>query len=133
MALNWNLGEENTQSTEQQKAMIDFLAQLDPYGHPIVVHTYPNRQDDVYRPLIGDRSKLTGVSLQNGNVGDTHWQVIKWVRESEQAGKPWVVAFDESGNATHGQPPDLGYKGFDGHDRQGKETYTEHRVRRETL
>ncbi len=133
LALNWNLGEENTQSTEQQKSMIDYLARVDPYGHPIVVHTYPNRQDDVYRPLIGDRSELTGVSLQNGNVGDTHWQVIKWVRESEQAGKPWVVAFDESGNAAHGQPPDLGYKGFDGHDRQGKETYTEHRVRRETL
>lgn len=42
LALNWNLGEENTQSTEQQLAMIDFLAQVDPYGHPIVLHTYPN-------------------------------------------------------------------------------------------
>lgn len=133
LALNWNLGEENTQSTEQQKAMIDFIARLDPYEHPIVVHTYPNRQDQVYRPLLGEKSKLTGVSLQNSGIQDTHWQVVKWVRESEQAGKPWVVAFDESGTAAHGQPPDLGYKGFDGHDKTGKMAYTEHEVRRQTL
>ena len=133
LALNWNLGEENTQSTEEQNAMIDFIAQTDPYDHLIVVHTYPGQQDSVYNALIGDKSKLTGLSLQNSHIKDTHWQVVKWVRASEQAGKPWVVAFDESGSAAHGQPPDLGYKGFDGHDNSGKMAYTEHEVRRQTL
>lgn len=133
LALNWNLGEENTQSTEQQIAMIDYLADLDPYDHLIVVHTFPDQQDKVYRPLLGDASKLTGVSLQNSGIDTTHAQAVKWVKLSSEAGKPWVVAFDESGSAAHGQCPDLGYQGFDGRDRTGKMIYTEHEVRQQTL
>ncbi|MCS7469634.1 DUF5060 domain-containing protein [Stieleria sp. ICT_E10.1] len=133
LALNWNLGEENTQTTEQQQAMIDYLAELDAYGHNIVVHTFPSQQDKVYRPLLGDRSKLTGVSLQNSSLETTHAETVKWVFESAKAGKPWIVAFDESGSAAHAQCPDLGYKGFDGHDRTGKMAYTQHKVRKQTL
>lgn len=133
LALNWNLGEENTQSTAEQKAMLDYIAALDPYGHNRVLHTFPNEQEKKYRPLAGDQSQLTGLSLQNGHIKDTHWQTVKWVRESASAGKPWIVAFDESGSAAHGQCPDLGYKGYDGRDRTGKMTYTEHDVRHQTL
>ncbi|MCC9603461.1 DUF5060 domain-containing protein [Stieleria sp. JC731] len=133
LALNWNLGEENTQSTQQQQAMIDYIASLDAYDHPIVIHTYPEQQEKVYRPLLGDKSKLTGVSLQNSSLETTHQQTVHWVRESTDAGKPWVVAFDESGSAAHGQCPDLGYNGFDGHDRKGEMAYTEHEVRKLTL
>ncbi len=133
LALNWNLGEENTQTTEQVKAMIDYLAQTDAYDHNIVIHTFPNQQDKVYRPLLGDQSNLTGVSLQNSSLETTHAETIQWVEASAAAGKPWVVAFDESGSAAHGQCPDLGYNGFDGHDRTGKMVYTQHKVRKETL
>ncbi len=133
LALNWNLGEENTQSTEQQQAMAGYIRDTDPYDHPIVVHTFPNEQDKVYRPLLGPSSVFTGNSLQNSNISDTHVQVVKWVRESAEAGKPWVVAFDESGSAAHGQPPDLGYEGFDGHDNEGKMIYTQHEIRHQTL
>lgn len=133
LALNWNLGEENTQSTEEQIAMLDYLAAIDPYDHNRVLHTFPNQQEKKYMPLIGDRSKLTGLSLQNSGIQDTHWQTVKWVELSEESGKPWVVAFDESGSAAHAQCPDLGYKGYDGHDRTGKMTYTEHEVRKQTL
>lgn len=133
LALNWNLGEENTQTTEEQKAMISFIRGRDPYHHNIVLHTFPEQQDEVYEPLLGDKSALTGLSLQNSHIRDTHWQVVKWVKASEQAGKPLVVAFDESGSASHGQCPDFGYKGFDGKDNSGKMTYTEHQVRRQTL
>ena len=52
---------------------------------------------------------------------------------SAKAGKPWVVAFDESVQAAHAQCPDLGYQGFDGHDRTGKMAYTQHKVRKQTL
>ncbi|MFC1759658.1 putative collagen-binding domain-containing protein, partial [Planctomycetota bacterium] len=133
LALNWNLGEENTQSTAQQKGMIDYIAQLDPYDHNIVVHTYPNQQDKVYRPMLGEKSRLTGVSLQNSSLKTTHAHTEKWVRESTAAGKPWIVAFDESGSAAHAQSPDLGYRGFDGHDRTGKMAHTQHEVRKQTL
>ena len=133
LALNWNLGEENTQSTRQQIDMINYLKQVDAYGHNIVVHTYPSQQDKVYGKLIGDQSELTGVSLQNSNIKNTHVQTVKWVRASEAAGRPWVVAFDESGSAGHGQCPDLGYQGFDGKDKSGKYIYDQHAVRRYTL
>jgi hypothetical protein len=58
---------------------------------------------------------------------------VKWVEQSARAGKPWVVAFDESGSAAHAQCPDLGYRGYDGHDLTGKMTYTQHEVRKQTL
>ena len=133
LALNWNLGEENTQTTKQQLDMINYLAELDPYGHNIVVHTFPPQQDKVYRPLLGDKSKLTGVSLQNSSLETTHAETAKWVEASAKAGKPWIVAFDESGSAAHAQCPDLGYKGFDGRDKNGKMAYTQHKVRKQTL
>lgn len=133
LALNWNLGEENTQTTAQQRAMSRYIHDLDPYDHHIVVHTFPDQQDKVYRPLLGKGSVLTGCSLQNSNIQDTHRQTLKWIRESTQAGRPWVVAFDESGSAAHGQCPDIGYKGFDGKDRTGKFIYTPDEVRRQTL
>lgn len=133
LALNWNLGEENTQTTEQQQAMINYIADLDPYDHLIVIHTFPGQQDKVYRPLIGSKSKLTGVSLQNDGLETTHAQTVKWVEASANAGIPWVVAFDESGSAAHAQCPDLGYRGFDGHDNDGQMVYTQHKVRKQTL
>jgi len=133
LALNWNLGEENTQTTKQQIAMINYLSELDPYDHNIVIHTFPDQQDRVYRPLLGTDSRLTGVSLQNSSLQTTHAQTVKWVTASESAGKPWVVAFDESGSAAHAQCPDTGYQGFDGRDRTGKMVYTLHKVRKETL
>ncbi|OYP34154.1 DUF5060 domain-containing protein [Rhodopirellula sp. MGV] len=133
MALNWNLGEENTQTTAQQIAMIDYIAGLDAYDHHIVVHTYPEAQDQVYQPLLGQQSKLTGVSLQNSELETTHAQTVKWVEASAASGRPWIVAFDESGSAAHAQCPDLGYNGFDGRDRQGTTVYDEHTVRKQTL
>ena len=133
LALNWNLGEENTQSTKQQIDMINYIRQTDPYDHHIVVHTYPGQQDSIYGSLLGDKSSLTGTSLQNSHLKDTHWQTVKWVRQSAKSGKPWVIAFDESGSAAHGQCPDIGYRGFDGKDTTGKYIYDQHSVRRQTL
>jgi len=119
LALNWNIGEENTQSTEEVRDMVRFLHETDPYKHNIVIHTFPGQQDKVYTPLLGNQSMLTGASLQNG-WEQTHQRTVKWVTESAAAGKPWVVANDEQGSADTGVPPDLGYKGFDGKTSDGK-------------
>lgn len=113
LALNWNLGEENTQSAAQQRAMAQYIHATDPYRHLIVVHTYPNWQDKVYPELLGDKSALSGASLQNG-WSQAHQRTLKWVAKSERAGKPWVVADDEQNPAQLGVPPDPGYEGFDG-------------------
>jgi len=111
LALNWNLGEENTQTTAEIKDMIGYIHQVDPYDHHVVLHTFPNQQDKQYGPLLGYKG-MTGLSVQNSNVKDCHHQVVKWVRESAKAGHPWVVAFDEPGDATYGMPPDDDYPGM---------------------
>lgn len=109
LALNWNMGEENTQTYLQQKEMAEWIRKMDAYGHPVVLHTYPDQQDKVYRPHLSKNSVLEGLSLQNSSVKDCHVQVVKWIRESAKAGKPWVVAFDEAGDAQYGMPPDDSY------------------------
>ncbi|MGE9271032.1 MAG: DUF5060 domain-containing protein, partial [Verrucomicrobiales bacterium] len=106
LALNWNLGEENTQSALQRRAMIEWLREVDAYGHPIVLHTYPQQQERVYGPHLGKVGELDGLSLQNSNVKHCHSQVVHWVTSSAAAGKPWVVSFDEPGDAGYGVPAD---------------------------
>jgi hypothetical protein len=133
--LNWNLGEENTQSSAQQRAMAAYLRETDPYGHHIVVHTFPNRQDAIYTPLLGKDSPFTGASLQN-SWDTAHERTFQWISESKKAGKPWVVANDEQGPASLGVPPDKGYQGHDGVALDGRREgkgYTADDVRKLTL
>jgi len=134
LALNWNIGEENTQSAEEQRAMIQYIWEMDPYKHHIVIHTFPNWQDRVYSELLGDKSLLTGASLQNG-WREVHQRTLQWVQASAKAGRPWVVANDEQGPADLGVPPDPGYQAFDGVARSGPEDtgYTLHDIRKYTL
>ncbi len=111
LALNWNLGEENghygttNQTTDQRKAMADYFAANDPYQHHIVLHTAPGYQQDIYPPLLGAASKLTGVSIQT-NWNNVHSETATWVQQSANAGKRWVVANDEQGGADIGVPDD---------------------------
>ena len=124
LALNWNIGEENTQSSEQQLAMAMNLRDTDPYGgHHIVVHTFPNGQEGVYPALLGSRSPFTGASLQMA-WNAVHERTWRWVLASSQAKKPWVVANDEQGPAGLGVPPDPGYSGFAGKDAKGSMSAT---------
>jgi hypothetical protein len=134
LALNWNLGEENTQSREQQLAMAMHLRDTDPYaGHHIVVHTFPNAQESVYASLLGALSPFTGASLQMA-WNTVHERTLRWVLASAQAKKPWVVANDEQGPAGLGVPPDPGYAGFAGKDAQGRDVgYTLHDIRKYSL
>ena len=134
LALNWNLGEENSLTTEQQCDMAKYIHDTDPYAHNIVVHTYPDWQDRVYGPLLGDKSALTGASLQNG-WDVAHKQTEKWITESTRAGRPWVVANDEQNGADTGVPPDPGYHGFSGNAPIGNtgKTYNLHDIRKFTL
>ncbi len=132
LALNWNLGEENTQSPEEQRAMAQYLRDVDPYDHHIVVHTFPGDQDRVYGPLLGDQSVLTGASLQN-SWRQAHQRTLKWVRASAEAGKLWVVANDEQNPASHGVPPDPGYEGHNGVAKEGDREYTLDDIRKNCL
>jgi hypothetical protein len=102
LALVWNLGEENTNTTAQRKAFCRYIKQVDPYDHPIVCHTYPGKYDEAYEPLLG-YGYFNGPSLQ---TNDTHVQTIKWIDRSAEAGKQWFVCLDEIGPAHTGAKPD---------------------------
>ncbi|MEM6632392.1 MAG: carbohydrate-binding protein [Bacteroidota bacterium] len=107
LALNWNLGEENTQTDGQIKGMAQFFYDHDPYQHNVVIHTYPN-QKNKYGSLTGNKSKLTGASLQTSNATyqEVFNDVITWVKNSAASGKKWIVAVDEPGNASKGTDVD---------------------------
>jgi len=103
LALNWNLGEENSQTTQQQKDMAAYFTKQDPYHHLIVLHTFPNAYKKVYTPLLGNTSDLTGLSIQTdkSDFSMVHGVVDKWVKKSDQADKKWVVSVDEPGDAAN--------------------------------
>ena len=106
LALNWNLGEEigswgnvKGQNTAQKQAMAQYFYDHDPYHHHIVIHNGENHYD-----LLGNASKLTGFSLQTNrpDFSRVHNQTRNYIDRSAAADKPWVVACDEPGDATHG-------------------------------
>ncbi|WP_435893680.1 DUF5060 domain-containing protein [Oceaniferula spumae] len=111
LALNWNIGEENTQSLDQIREQAQFIRKIDPYGHLVVLHTYPHQHDKIYGGLLGNKKILTGLSIQNSDVAKTHVDTLRWVSRSSDSGHPWVVAFDEAGNAGAGSPPDPDWPG----------------------
>jgi hypothetical protein len=104
-ALVWNMGEENTNTNEQRRAFARYIRLLDPYDHPIVVHTFPGAYERVYQPLLGFE-QFEGPSLQMGNMVQTHRETLKWVRRSGEAGRQWFVCLDEIGPAGVGVKPD---------------------------
>lgn len=104
LALNWNLGEEiNDATTAQKKAWAEYFWNHDPYHHHIVIHNGANHYD-----LLGPGSKLTGFSLQTNrsDFANVHNQTKNYIDRSVAAGKPWVVACDEPGDASHALVPD---------------------------
>lgn len=100
-ALNWNLGEEiNTANTAQKKAWAQYFWDTDPYQHHIVIHN----MGDPHYDLLGPESALTGFSLQTSKPDfvQVHRRTLDYVKRSAAAGKPWAVACDEPGDASHG-------------------------------
>ncbi|MEO1249108.1 MAG: Ig-like domain-containing protein, partial [Pseudomonadota bacterium] len=100
--VTWNLGEENRNTGAQRQDFANYFESVDPYGHLTVVHTWPFEQDLVYPPLLGFDS-FDGVSLQ---ATDPRAELRSWIEQSEAAGRPWVVTWDETGPPNVGVPPD---------------------------
>lgn len=136
LALTWNIGEENSQTTEEQTAMAEWLRAIDAYAHPISLHTYPLEQDSVYGALLGQRTWLSGPSMQI-DWHLSHERTLHWVDTSRAAGRPWVVSHDEQNFHKWGVPPDPGYEEFASRvvpeaEEEGPE-YTGHDIRRSVL
>ncbi|MEM1128723.1 MAG: DUF5060 domain-containing protein [Bacteroidota bacterium] len=110
LALNWNLGEEHDiwqELGDPQNLLVKsyaaYIDALDAYDHPIVIHTYPGQDDEVYGTLVGHPgaggSLLTGASIQLSSMSGGHAKTLKWLQSAADAGRPWHVALDEPGNA----------------------------------
>jgi hypothetical protein len=105
LALVWNLGEENTNSDSERKDFANYIRALDPYDHPIVVHTWIGDYEGVYAPLLGFEN-FEGPSLQTADESGAHAETITWVQRSAQSGRRWIVCLDEIGPAESGVAPD---------------------------
>ncbi|MGF1543051.1 MAG: DUF5060 domain-containing protein [Parvularculaceae bacterium] len=123
LALNWNLGEEWSLSSDLAEDTAQYIGSIDPYGHLRVLHTFPGQQNSKYGPLLGDASGLTGASIQtsNQNFDEARGRLEEWVRRSRDEGVPWVVGFDEPGSASRGVGVDASYPDnlLPGNDSQG--------------
>jgi len=105
LALNWNLGEENTNTEAQRRAFAQYIRSVDPYDHPITMHTYPGAQESNFAPLLGADSPLDSVSLQT-RTDSGFYQTLEWVTRSAASNHPWVVTYDEQVPSTDGVVPD---------------------------
>ncbi len=115
LAITYNLGEENGatnwspigQTDQQRKDMASYIKSVSPYPCTVVLHTHSNsHHQDVYlQPLLGFED-LDGPSMQIGNPGKVHEGILKWIDQSEKAGKRWLVNLDEIGPASKGVMPD---------------------------
>ncbi|MFW5749031.1 MAG: DUF5060 domain-containing protein, partial [Chloroflexota bacterium] len=94
-ALVWNIGEENENTTSQQIAFAQYIRNLDPYDHPITIHSFLNIADTYFDPLLGS-PYYNATSIQGQAI-----QYNDWARELRQdsadAGQPWVIFGDEQG------------------------------------
>lgn len=106
LGMNFNLGEENgyaeftpiSQNDAQRRAMTDFLTEIDPYDHPILLHTHSH---EPYRSLILDSivgfQNLDGLSLQVDKREGAAAVVADWKQKSSSTGHPWMITMDEIG------------------------------------
>lgn len=115
LALNWNLGEENTNSVEQVKDFASYFATNDPYQNISVVHTYPNKHERLYQPLVNEKTGVTGFSIQTNkpDFSRVHKVTQKWIEASAVSGRKLLVAVDEPGDARHALVPDADYADHD--------------------
>nr|WP_256534267.1 DUF5060 domain-containing protein [Lewinella sp. JB7] len=114
-AVTWNLGEENGpnswsesfQDNRQQRDVIAWFAEHDPYRNYVVLHTHPGDEGitEIYEPLLGNQD-LGGLSLQLGNPYSANEVTRKWLSLSASAGAPWIMTVDEVGPWWRGLDPD---------------------------
>jgi len=92
-ALIWNLGEENQLDDATKKQQAAFIRALDPYDHPITVHSLSGQAATYYNGLLGDPN-FEATSIQG--FTETYNGLVQDLRaRSVQAGRPWIIYTDE--------------------------------------
>lgn len=104
LALNWNLGEENTNDPRQVGRYSAFFKAHDPYKNPVVVHSFPDLQEETFGPQINNPD-LDGVSIQ-ALPKNVHGDTLNWLAKSSASNRNWIVCNDEQNPAGAGVLPD---------------------------
>ncbi len=104
LAIVWNLGEENNTPDADRKEIAAFIRSLDPYDHPITVHTHVNEALKFYDDLLGN-DNFEATSIQS-NFPNYHNEAVVLRQRSAEAGRKWAIFADEQGPASKGVLPD---------------------------
>lgn len=104
LGLVWNLGEETTNTDEQRMDFATYIRALDPWDHPIAVHTKPDNLNAIYGALLGFPA-VELCSLQT-DPEDVRARTLEWTTASSDAGRAWIVTSDEQNPAEDGAVPD---------------------------
>jgi len=103
-AIVWNLGEENDMTDADRLDNANYIRSIDPYDHPITVHTHNRKALTFYDGLLG-KAPFDATSIQ-GEMQEANNETIELVRRSAEAGRPWAVFHDEQTPAGVGAMPD---------------------------
>lgn len=103
LAVTWDLGKD-VSIIEHIKERSAFIKRLDPYQNPIVVHAAHSVQMTVYSSLLG-LNTIDGASLQSA-PSDAAKDTFIWLKNSHDAGRPWIVTVDQQDDAATGVLPD---------------------------
>ena len=98
-AVIWNIGEENGNSDAQRKDFAAYIRALDPYEHPITVHTRSGKASTFYNGILGD-PHFEATSIQGSGDSYNSW-AIELRQRSTQAGRKWAIYGDEQGPAVN--------------------------------
>jgi len=112
LAVMWNLGEENNTPDKDRKEIAAYIRALDPYDHPITVHTHNNKSPGFYKGILGD-SGFEASSIQSA-LDRYHRDAVALRRLSAGAGRKWAIFGDEQAPASHGVVPDADDPDHDG-------------------
>ncbi len=99
LAIKWILSEENTHSTGELTEFAKYIKVIDPYDHPLGVHTLPNEFRD-YEQLKGN-SNFDITSIQY-DIPRANEIVETWRQNSKNANRKWVIDMDENAPANEG-------------------------------
>ncbi|MHC4583574.1 MAG: DUF5060 domain-containing protein [Planctomycetota bacterium] len=104
LAVIWNLGEENNTPDKDRKEIAAYIRSLDPYDHPITVHTHNDKALQFYEGILGD-DNFEATSIQ-GNMANYNREAAILRQRTAEAGRKWVIFGDEQSKASHGVVPD---------------------------
>jgi hypothetical protein len=102
LAVQWNLGEEISNTVEQIKTISGYVKLIDPYNHVVSAHTRP--ASTWYSQLAGV-SSFDGLSIQ-ASPSNVYANTLTWVQTSENMKHKWIVSNDEQNSANSGVLPD---------------------------